>query len=106
MKASRCRTCGKKKCQHFTVCDGCGVRYQIGDSYLCKDGHSVPLSYHPFNGYYDEHMISPNKAKELGIVYEPNKGVYVGSLADKWNLMKRARVDYAPRRMSSGHPEF
>lgn len=55
-----------------TICESCGVVWGVGQSYLCKEGHGFVNGYHPFIPYFDFAL-----------------GAQVGSLAQRWSMMKR-----------------
>jgi hypothetical protein len=75
-----CRRCGELLtfCVCETIrCEKCGIRFGIGQSPVCKDGHDYVGRYEPFTAYFD-----------IGL------GVEVTSHAQRWRLMREAKVDY------------
>lgn len=82
MKRHRCHKC--------VTCDKCGVRYCIGYSVACKDGHArLDHDHRPFVAYWDEHVQESNDPR----------GTLVTSHYQRMQLLKRNKSDFRGRRV-------
>lgn len=91
-------------------CGDCGEKVAVGDWPFCPHGPMGHGMLGEFKAYYDEHVAPPpgKDFKPTGATpdYHPEHGYYVTSLADRWRLMKLAKMDYRGIKNGMGRREM
>lgn len=73
------------ECPKCVTCDSCGTRYCIGDSPVCKGGHTRPLEHRPFVPYVDEHISETP--------------TLITSHRQRTQLLRRNKMDFRSRKV-------